>query len=92
MSDPAAKTVTRVLPCAPAKASVGQIFLEFLVIGISSFGGVVRYLRARLVTKRHWIDDKEFVEMLSISQSLPGVNATNMTILVGEKLCGALGS
>ena len=50
------------------------------------------YLRGSLVTKRHWIDDKEFVEMLSISQSLPGLNATNMAVLVGEKLRGVLGS
>jgi chromate transporter len=30
--------------------------------------------------------------MLSISQSLPGLNATNMAILVGQKLHGALGA
>lgn len=76
----------------PAKVSVGQIFLEFLIIGGTSFGGVVPYLRGSLVTKRHWVDDKEFVEMLSISQSLPGLNATNMAILVGDKLRGAMGS
>jgi chromate transporter len=75
-----------------AGVSIGQIFLEFLIIGATSFGGVVPYLRGSLVSKRHWIDDKEFVEMLSISQSLPGLNATNMAILVGEKLRGALGS
>jgi chromate transporter len=75
-----------------AGVSIGQIFLEFLIIGATSFGGVVPYLRDSLVTKRHWIDDKEFVEMLSISQSLPGLNATNMAVLVGEKLRGALGS
>jgi chromate transporter len=75
-----------------ARASIGQIFLEFLIIGATSFGGVVPYLRGSLVTKRRWLDDKEFVEMLSISQSLPGLNATNMAILVGEKLYGALGS
>jgi len=92
MSDPDTKTATRVLPCAGAKASVGQMFLEFPVVGISSFGGVVPYLRASLVTKQHWIDDKELVGMLSISQSLPGLNATNMAILEGDKLCGALGS
>ena len=62
------------------------------MIGASSFGGVVPYLRDSLVSKRQWIDDKEFVEMLSISQSLPGLNATNMAILVGEKLRGWLGS
>jgi chromate transporter len=77
---------------APAEVSIGQIFLEFLIIGATSFGGVVPYLRGSLVTKRHWIDDKEFVEMLSISQSLPGLNATNMAILVGDKLRGAVGS
>jgi chromate transporter len=77
---------------AQAGVSIGQIFLEFLIIGATSFGGVVPYLRGSLVAKRHWVDDKEFVEMLSISQSLPGLNATNMAILVGEKLRGALGS
>jgi chromate transporter len=77
---------------AQAGVSIGQIFLEFLIIGATSFGGVVPYLRGSLVTKRHWVDDREFVEMLSISQSLPGLNATNMAILVGEKLRGALGS
>lgn len=75
-----------------ALASIWEIFLEFLIIGATSFGGVVPYLRGSLVNKRHWIDDKEFVEMLSISQTLPGLNATNMAILVGEKLRGWLGS
>ncbi|HEY4900344.1 MAG TPA: chromate transporter [Terriglobales bacterium] len=76
----------------PAEVSILQIFLEFLIIGATSFGGVVPYLRESLVTKRHWVDDKEFVEMLSISQSLPGLNATNMAVLVGEKLAGVMGS
>jgi chromate transporter len=71
---------------------IRDIFVEFLIIGATSFGGVVPYLRAALVSKRHWIDDKEFVAMLSFSQSLPGLNATNMAILVGEKLRGILGS
>jgi chromate transporter len=75
-----------------SEVSTWQIFLEFLKIGATSFGGVVPYLRGSLVTNRNWIDDKEFVEMLSISQSLPGLNATNMAILVGEKLRGWIGS
>ena len=76
----------------PGEVSILQIFLEFLIIGATSFGGVVPYLRGSLVTKRHWVDDKEFVEMLSISQSLPGLNATNMAVLVGEKLRGVMGA
>jgi chromate transporter len=72
--------------------STARIFLEFLTIGATSFGGVVPYLRGSLVSKQNWLSDREFVEMLSISQSLPGLNATNMAILVGQKLNGALGA
>src|SRR5208283_2717926 len=75
------------------RASIADIFLEFLIIGATSFGGgVVAYLRSGLVAKRKWVDDKEFVEMLAISQTLPGLNATNMAILVGDRLRGAMGS
>jgi chromate transporter len=94
MSDSAANPALSQVdsPSARVAASVYDIFLEFLIIGATSFGGVVPYLRAALVSKRKWIDDKEFVEMLSISQSLPGLNATNMAVLVGEKLRGLTGS
>ena len=73
---------------AREKVTVLDIFIEFLIIGATSFGGVVPYLRNSLILKRHWVDDKEFVQLLSISQSLPGLNATNMAILVGES-CAA---
>ena len=76
----------------PAVSAV-QIFWEFLLIGATSFGGgVVAYLRSSLVSKRGWLDDKSFVELLSISQSLPGLNSTNMAILVGDRLCGFRGA
>jgi chromate transporter len=93
MSDAAAKLFPQVPETTPRVAvSIWNIFLEFLIIGATSFGGVVPYLREALVSKRNWIDDKQFVEMLSISQSLPGLNATNMAVLVGEKLRGIKGS
>jgi chromate transporter len=76
---------------APA-VSVARIFREFLIIGAISFGGAVPYLRGRLVETEGWVDDKEFVEMLSMSQTLPGLNATNLAILVGQKLRGAPGA
>ena len=86
-SDSAPKSV-RVTP-----PDASQIFFQFLEIGASSFGGgIVAYLRNGLVSKRHWVDDKEFLELLSIRKTLPGLNATNMAILVGDKLRGWLGS
>jgi len=95
MSEPDAKPALQTMAggtTKPAEVSIFQIFLEFLIMGATSFGGVVPYLRNSLVIKRQWIDDKEFVEMLSISQSLPGLNATNMAVLVGEKLRGVMGA
>jgi len=94
MNDTAPKPMAQAADPAVPKAAVSiwDIFLEFLIIGATSFGGVVPYLRAALVTKRQWMDDREFVEMLSISQSLPGLNATNMAIQVGDKLRGTMGS
>ena len=78
---------------ATTQPSILQIFVEFLIIGATSFGGgVVAYLRNGLVTKHGWLDDKSFVELLSISQSLPGLNSTNMAILVGDRLRGIPGS
>jgi chromate transporter len=77
----------------PASPSILQIFLEFLLVGGTSFGGgVVAYLRNSLVVRRAWLDDRAFVELLAISQSLPGLNATNMAILVGDRLRGAAGA
>lgn len=78
---------------SPAGVSPLTIFLVFLQIGATSFGGgVIAYLRDALVRKRQWFDDVEFLEMTSISNTLPGLNATNMAILAGDRLAGWAGA
>ncbi|HEX3672257.1 MAG TPA: chromate transporter [Candidatus Cybelea sp.] len=75
------------------KASIVEIFLTFLTIGAISFGGgVVAYLRDSLVRQKKWFDDVEFLEITSISNTLPGLNATNVAILAGDRLAGVLGA
>ncbi len=75
------------------QVSIPRIFAAFLLIGATSFGGgVVAYLRHSLVAKHKWVDDTTFVELLGISQTLPGLNATNMAVLVGDRLRGAAGA
>jgi chromate transporter len=70
-----------------------QIFLAFLLIGATSFGGgVVAHLRNTIVAKRRWTDDGTFVELLTISQTLPGLNTANMAMLLGDRLGGTLGA
>ena len=74
-------------PPRSAEVSLGAIFRTFLLIGATSFGGgVVAYLREMLVENRRWLDDEEFLGALEISQTLPGLNATNMSIIVGDRL------
>jgi chromate transporter len=76
-----------------ARPGVSQIFGAFLLIGITSVGGgVVAHVRNRLVARRQWLDDQTFVELLGICQSLPGLIATNMAILIGDRLRGTAGA
>jgi chromate transporter len=78
---------------AAAHVGIGQIFLAFLLIGATSFGGgVVAHLRNSLVATHRWIDDATFLKLLGISQSLPGLNTTNLAILAGNRLRGARGA
>lgn len=80
-------------PATSLPPSLGRLFWVFFVMGATSLGGgVVGYLRTGLVVRQRWLDDVTFVELLSISQTLPGLNATNMSILVGDRLRGGLGA
>jgi len=80
-------------PAAPVHVGVADIFSTFLLIGATSFGGgVVAYLRENLVGGRKWLDDEEFVQVMEISQTLPGLNATNMSVIIGDRLAGVPGA
>ena len=80
-------------PAPPVEVTLGEIFGAFLLIGATSFGGgVMAYLRRSLVDRHRWIDDPTFVQMLAMSQSLPGLNSTNMAVLVGDRLRGTAGA
>nr|WP_231711090.1 chromate transporter [Xanthobacter dioxanivorans] len=75
------------------QATILEIFLTFLLIGATSFGGgVVAYLRNALVVQKGWLDEEEFLTALEISQALPGLNATNMSVIVGDRLRGPVGA
>ncbi len=83
-----------VLPAAPpARVTLANIFLTFLIIGATSFGGgVVAYLRNTLVLQKGWLDEERFLSALEIAQALPGLNATNMSVIVGDRLRGPVGA
>ena len=75
-----------------AGPSPGQLFVAFLSIALSGFGGVLPFARRMLVERRRWLSPDEFNETLSLCQSLPGPNVVNLSIVVGARACGWRGS
>lgn len=80
-------------PTAESLPTLGKIFRAFFMIGITSFGGgLVAYLRDVVVDREKWLDAKDFMAALEIGQTLPGLNSTNLAVIVGRKLRGPAGS
>jgi chromate transporter len=50
------------------------------------------WLRRALVQQKRWVSDSEFVELLGVSQVLPGPVAFNLTVMVGHRLGGYRGA
>ena len=70
----------------------GALFIEFLKVGLSGFGGVLPFARRMLVERRRWLAEQEFNEVLSLSQFLPGPNIVNVSIIIGRRFQGPLGA
>jgi chromate transporter len=76
-------------------ATLGGIFLSFLQVGTTGFGGglaVVAQLRSLALQKRRWFTEHEFAEGLALAQSLPGSMANNVAAYVGLRLRGWRGA
>ena len=72
-----------------------ELFLVFFRIGAFTFGGgyaMLPLIQNAVVDKKKWLDDKEFIDMLAIAQSMPGPIALNTAIFVGNKHKGVKGS
>ena len=75
--------------------SLASIFVSFLKIGMFTFGGVYAMLpliERELITKRKWIEQKEFLDLLTLAQSVPGPIAVNTSVFVGYKVRGLRGA
>ena len=68
------------------------LFFGFLKIGVSGFGGVLPFARRMIVDERRWLSELEFLDVLSLSQFLPGPNVVNVSIIIGRRFGGVIGS
>ena len=72
-----------------------DIFTCFAKIGAFTIGGgyaMIPIIQKEVVDKRGWISEEDFMDVLAISQSAPGILAVNISIFLGHKLKGTKGS
>ena len=72
-----------------------ELFKIFFRIGAFTIGGgyaMVPLIEDEIVTKRKWIKPEDFLDLLAIAQSSPGILAVNIAIFVGYRLKGMKGS
>ena len=72
-----------------------QLFKTFFKIGAFTFGGgwaMISIIEREIVDRHGWIKRNEFLDLLAIAQSLPGILAVNISVAVGDRLRGTRGS
>lgn len=79
----------------PANASWSQLFTTFFKIGAFTLGGgyaMIPIIQSEVVEKNAWVDKEEFVDLIAIAQSCPGIFACNIATFIGYKARGEKGA
>ena len=66
-----------------------ETFKTFFKIGAFTLGGgyaMIPIIQSEVVEKRKWIEKDQFLDLIAIAQSCPGVFAINISIFIGYKL------
>jgi chromate transporter len=79
-------------PAAPADIRLRDLFLAFLQLSLSGFGGVLGWTHQVFVENRHWLDEEEFAETMGFCQFLPGPNIVNFAVCLGRRSHGPRGA
>jgi chromate transporter len=79
-------------PQGKSVPTLRQLFLAFLKIGVSAFGGALPWARRVLVEEKHWLEDREFTDILTVCQAVPGPNVVNVSVFIGTRYHGVIGA
>lgn len=72
-----------------------ELFLSFFKIGLFTFGGgyaMIPIIQNEVITRRKWIAEGEFLDLLTLAQSAPGPISLNTSVFVGYKMYGYAGA
>jgi chromate transporter len=90
-----ASTGEQIRAAAPRIGSPLEVFLAFLRLGLTSFGGPIAhlgYFRSEFVERRKWLDDRDYADVVALCQFLPGPASSQVGISLGLMRAGLLGS
>lgn len=74
-----------------ARRSVWQVFVVFLGLGLTSFGGPIAhlgYFREAFVSRLKWLDERGYAELVAICQILPGPASSQVGFAIGLTQAG----
>ena len=81
-------------PAPVARGSLLQVFLVFLKLGVTSFGGPTAhlgYFRAEFVERRGWLSDRAYADLVALCQFLPGPTSSQVGMAIGLQRAGISG-
>src|SRR5215813_3795694 len=79
------------LAAAGGRGTVGEVALLALKLGFTAFGGPAAHiamLRDEVVTRRKWLTDAHFLDLLGATNLIPGPNSTEMVMHIGHVRAG----
>ncbi|TCM88210.1 chromate efflux transporter [Rhodovulum steppense] len=79
----------------PAQGTPGEVFSAFFKLGLTSFGGPIAhlgYFRDELVTRRKWLNDDAYANLVALCQFLPGPASSQVGFALGLMRAGWLGA
>ncbi|MFP1643433.1 chromate efflux transporter [Pontitalea aquivivens] len=80
---------------APHPGRPAEVLAAFARLGLTSFGGPVAhlgYFRAEFVTRRRWLDDAAYADLVALCQFLPGPASSQVGFALGLMRAGWAGA
>ena len=81
-------------PARPAPGASREVAALFLKLGLIAFGGPAAHIalmRDEVVRRRRWVSDEDFLDLLGMTNLIPGPNSTEMAIHLGYRRAGWTG-
>lgn len=75
----------------PDRNALSDVVRLFLRLGFTAFGGPAAHIAMmhdEVVTRRHWMDEQHFLDLVGATNLIPGPNSTEMAIHIGYERAG----